>query len=551
MVSVPELFITLPDGRQRTCALADRPLTLGRGAASELCFPEDGGLSRQHLVFEPVRGGWTVRDLGSKNGTQINGERLTGPHTLQPGDRLTASRLSIVFGRPASGAPPSPHTVVFDAAGLEQAPVATSLHEVLSLGKRREPTVPVSGPQWASPVEALTRAGRELALRRPLEDLFEVLLQLSLEAVSAERGVLMTLESGNLVARASRGGEFRISSAVRDRVLSEKASLLVRNAKEDSLFQQRHSIVVEGIQSFMAVPLQTDERVIGLIYVDAHHFFRTFTPEDLSLLTVMANIAAIRIERERLALIEETERLHAAELRQAAEIQSRHLPASAPEIPNLDLAGHHVPSRTVGGDYYDFLRFSDGRVVPLVADVAGKGMPASLLMMSLQARVQVLAETAADVGNFVTRLNRSLATTCPDNKFVTFFACAIDPASGVMAYVNAGHNPPLLVRASGEIQTLSAGGPVLGLLPKISYQEAGERLCAGDTLVLYSDGITEAENAANEEFGEERLAELVRRVRSQPAQTVLHAITQAVSDWVGAAGAGDDCTVVVVTRTGG
>ena len=147
----------------------------------------------------------------------------------------------------------------------------------------------------------------------------------------------------------------------------------------------------------IAVPLQTNDRVIGLIYVDSPHLIREFSREDLNLLTVMANVAAIRIEHARLNEIEEAERAMAKDMQQAALIQKALLPSKAPVVAGLDIAGKTTACRTVGGDYYDFLPFPDGRVAMLVGDVAGKGMPASLLMSSLQARVQVLFEEADDL----------------------------------------------------------------------------------------------------------------------------------------------------------
>jgi serine phosphatase RsbU (regulator of sigma subunit) len=244
-----------------------------------------------------------------------------------------------------------------------------------------------------------------------------MLLNLAMEAVDADRGVLMTLEDGHLVALASSGGEFRISSAVRDRVILEPASLLVRNVLEDEELQRRQSIVMQGVLSLIAAPLQADERVIGLIYVDCSRIARSFSEDDLNLLTVFANIAAIRIEHERLAAIEEAEHRLRAEIAQAAQIQRQHLPAEPPAVVGIELSGRNTPCLTVGGDYFDYLRFSDGRLGVVIADVAGKGLPASLLMMGLQARVQALAESSASLATFVGWLNRSLAISCPTNRF--------------------------------------------------------------------------------------------------------------------------------------
>ncbi len=545
-----ELLITRPDGAARRVPLECQPVTVGRSSASDLCYPDDAGLSRRHLVVEPEADGWVARDLGSKNGTLINGARLTDGHHLSPGDRITAGHLVLEFSSTTS----SPETVIFVEGPPSESPASstlvTSLEGVLGAqaghpdGEAAPPAI-----EGAAPMRALIRAGRELAGHRPLAELFEVIMDLSLEAVTASRGVLMTLECGDLVVRAARGEGFRISTAVRDKVLSERASLLVRDAQLEADFRERQSIVEQRVRSMIAVPLQTNDRVIGLIYVDAPNYVRDFSRDDLNLLTVMANVAAIRLEHARLAEIEQAERILERDLEQAAEIQRRLLPESAPIVPGADLAGFNTPCRTVGGDYFDFLPYPDGRVAVVVGDVAGKGMPAALLMSCLQARVQALAEEPVTVAGLVTRLNRSIAARCPSNKFITFFAAVLDPESGELAFCNAGHNPPLVVRRDGTFEKLEGGGIVLGILPSAVYAEKRRHLGSGDVLVLYSDGVTEATPAGSEdEFGEDRLAEVVAAHRGGTAKAILEAIRQAVTGWMAGAPAADDITLLVAKR---
>jgi len=397
-------------------------------------------------------------------------------------------------------------------------------------------------------MQALIRAGRELAGHRPLNELFEVIMDLSMEAVMAGRGVLMTLEGEQLVVRAARGAGFKISGTVRDRVLKEKSSLLVRDAQRDQALKAQMSIVQQKVRSMIAVPLQTNDRVIGLIYMDSPDMIREFTREDLGLLTVMANVAAIRIEHARLNEIELAERAMAKELEQAALIQRGLLPSASPRIAGLDIAGKTSSCRTVGGDYYDYLSFPDGRVAMLVGDVAGKGMPASLLMSSLQARVMVLFENGDDLAQKITRLNKSTCASCPDNRFITFFMTVADPATGELVYTNAGHNPPLLVRAAGGVEQLQGGGMILGILPMATYQESRINMGPGDILVLYSDGVTEAVNPKDEDFGEQRLGELVASLKDRPAIEIVNAIHAGVAVFTEGAPPADDITVVIARR---
>jgi serine phosphatase RsbU (regulator of sigma subunit) len=426
----------------------------------------------------------------------------------------------------------------------------TLLHKILGeeqlstrVGPRR------SG--WTSPVTALIRAGRELSVPRPLGELFEIILDLATEAVGADRGVLMTIEDGRLVVKAKRGNEFQLSQNVQARVLEERVSLIVRDTRVEGEWQARQSIISQGIRSLMAAPLQTDERVIGLLYLDSPGWARQFTSQDLELLTVMANIAAMRIERERLAEVERANQWMESELRQAAEIQQQCLPATPPRVPGLDLAGYTLPCRTVGGDYFDYFPLPDGRLCVVVADVSGKGMPASLLMMNLQARAQILAQEQLDPAVMMERLNRSLIGICPSNRFVTAFLCVVDPRSGYTSYCNGGHERALLIRADGRVEELGVGGPVVGLLTGIGYELGECMLQPGDSLVLFSDGATEARNPRGEEFGSQRIAAACTEAAGVDAQTQLGHVNAAILRWLAGQPAHDDLTVVTVVKKAG
>jgi len=547
------LTVSAPDGSTRQVKMESKTFTLGRGAANELSYPEDIGLSRQHLAMEWEGDRLSVRDLGSKNGTSVNGVRIADKYFLRSGDKVTASRVTILYGSPT---PALDKTVIFEPSettqkfGLSTGTVAVSLKELLRQGPINDPKSPSSGINvLATPVQALVRAGRELTMRRPLPELFKVILDLGMEAVRADRGVLLTLEGDQLVVQASSAGEFRISTAVRDRVMEERTSLLIQSVMDDAVLQQRQSIAFSGVQSLMAVPLQTDERVIGLLYVDSVQMSYPFSGDDLNLLTVLANVAAIRIERERFALIEEAERIHNLELLQAADIQQHHLPEQAPAVEGLEVAGHNAACHTVGGDYYDFLRYPDGKLGLIVADVAGKGLPAALLMMKLQAHTQSLSEFGPSPHELAMRLNRSLVATCPRNRFITAAIVTIDPATGELVSTNAGHNRPMVIRTDGVIEQLSEGGPVLGLIPNLSYAEERMQLEKGDLLVLFSDGISEAENPQGEEFGGPQFEQLLVAEREKPLREIIARVNHAVERWTAGAPASDDRTLVVARRT--
>jgi len=547
-MTVRELIIRNIDGKNINVPLDRDRITLGRSSANELCYPDDAGLSRQHLALTRHGDQWQVEDLGSKNGTVLNGKRIDKPTPFKEGDRISAGHLTIEFAESALN---TANTVVFveqnEAFSNTSTTVVASLDAVL--GPQADDLNKTYVMQGSPQMRALIRAGRELAGHRPLAELFTVIMDLSVEAVMAGRGVLMTLEGDELQVRAARGDGFKISTTVRERVLRRKESLLVRDAQLDHALREHMSIVEQKVRSMIAVPLQTNDRVIGLIYVDSPHLIREFSREDLNLLTVMANVAAIRIEHARLNEIEEAERAMAKDMQQAAVIQQRLLPEKAPVAEGLDIAGRTKACRTVGGDYYDYLAFPDGRIGVLVGDVAGKGMPASLLMSSLQARVQVLFEDGDDLARKIGRLNKAVAANCPDNRFITFFMSVIDPKTGELVYTNAGHNPPVVVRAAGGFETLKdAGGIILGILPIAVYKEARVTLEPGDVLVLFTDGVTEAADPNDEEYGEERLAALVASMKDRPSEEIVEAIHNAVAAFTQGAPAADDITVVVARR---
>jgi serine phosphatase RsbU (regulator of sigma subunit) len=540
-----ELRIQCPDGTIKNVPLTGERLAVGRSSAVELCFPEDAGLSRQHFAFESQDGQWTVQDLGSKNGTFVNNIPLKARLILQPGDRITAGHLVIVYAPDA--ARPDDGVVVFEG-GADSPSTSTVLTNLEGALSNQTLAFDRPGPKGTAPIQALIRAAQAFSETRSLDEMFPLVLDQAIQAVNAQRGVLLFLEGEQLVAKAHKGDGFRISTAVRDRVLNDKASILVRDAQLDDAFKGRMSIVEQKVHTMMAVPLQTRDRIVGLIYVDSPFILREFTKDDLSLLTIMASQAAFRIVSALLAEAEETERILKRDLNQAADIQRRMLPDGPPRVPGADVAGFNAACRTVGGDYYDFFTYPDGKVALALGDVSGKGMPASLMMMALHARVQVLAEDPGDLGAFMMRLNKATCAKCPSNRFITFFFCVLDASTGELRYANAGHNPPIAMRASGEAQMVEGGGPVLGILSIAPYAEEHARLDPGDMLVLYSDGVTEATNPAYEEFGEDRFIEILRRHRHAPSAEIVEAVTRGLAEFCAGAPQADDITLVVARR---
>lgn len=542
-------MISQPEGASQTVELRKTTLSLGRSADNDLAYPDDPWLSRYHLCFEQRATGWFVRDCESRNGTMLNAKTLREPRRLRSGDRLHAGNLTIEV---IENTPPEKQVIAFVPderdSSTREATIVTSLDNVLRKASATEQPSKDTSFHGARVVRALIRAGQELAGHQPLEEVFSVILNLALSAVQAERGVILTLEKGELMLRASKGDGFVISTAVRDRVLSEKCSLMVTDAQSDLALREQKSIVLHRVRSMLAVPLQTREQVIGLLYVDNGAVIRPFVKEDLELLTVMANVAAIRIEHARFVQLEQAEKLMELELAQASEIQQSLLPAKAPVRDGYDVAGYNLPCRSVGGDYYDFLNYKDGRLALAVGDVSGKGLPAALLMSSLQARVHMLLETSPDPARAVTVLNRSIAERCPLGKFITFFYALLDCETGKVSYSNAGHNYPILIRADGNVEQLCRGDLILGIDPSVEYGVDETSLSRGDLLALYSDGVTEARRRTGEEFGEQGLIEFLSARRAQPCEELVKTLVQHVREWSGEPSFHDDFTVVLARR---
>jgi serine phosphatase RsbU (regulator of sigma subunit) len=288
------------------------------------------------------------------------------------------------------------------------------------------------------------------------------------------------------------------------------------------------------------------DEVIGLVYLDSLVGAHSFTEEDLAIVTHLAFVAAAKIETARLLEERMEKRRLEQDMQVAAEIQRSLLPSAPPAVEGYDICGINLPCRTVGGDYYDYC-VDEGRLLLALGDVSGKGTGAALLMTVLRAAVRGAwgDGTPADA---VQTINHTVVQNVPANKYITFFMGRLDPETGVLRYVNAGHNPPLLVRSDGSVESLHEGGMVLGLMEGVPYAEGEVALGQGDTLVVYSDGVTETWDAAEEEFGEGRLTDVIVRERTGGAAALQQAILSELESFSGGAKGTDDRTLIIIQR---
>ncbi len=295
----------------------------------------------------------------------------------------------------------------------------------------------------------------------------------------------------------------------------------------------------------LAVPLAAAERVEGLLAIGERSSGAPFTGEDREFAQALARQALAALENARLQRVREEKLRQDRELQIAREIQTSLFPPKAPEVPGFDVVAVSRPCYEVGGDSYDWIPLDRGRLALVVADVSGKGVPASLLMASVHASVRALAGTASPAV-VAERLNRFLCASTPTSRFVTLFYAELDPAARRLAYVNAGHVPPYRVARDGGVTRLVGGGPALGLLAEAPYEAGHVDLGPGDVVAVVTDGVTDAASADEQEFGDERVCEALRRPSPGGAAAVLETLVAAVDAWVGPAGCQDDLTALVV-----
>lgn len=287
--------------------------------------------------------------------------------------------------------------------------------------------------------------------------------------------------------------------------------------------------------------------VRGLLLVGGKLNNTEFTQMNEQFIESMGNIMLSALENARLFQEELQKKRLESELSLATEIQRGLLPSVLPTLQGFSCAATSIPSKQVGGDYYDFIHLADGRLLIAIADVSGKGMPASLLMANVQAALRVLAPLHMKLDELVSRINAIVYNNTSPDKFVTFFAALFDPKTSSFTYINAGHNPPFIIRADGRIEELQCGGIILGILENAPpYNTGTTTIENGDAVIMYTDGVSEAMNNNNDEFGEDTLREISLAVRHTDAHTILDTIVVHVHKHADGAPQSDDITLAII-----
>ncbi len=544
----PRLVLVEPSGARRKLEVSATPFRMGRQPGNELVL-RDSRISRQHAQIVAEGGRYLLEDSGSRHGTFVNGERVERAE-LHPND-------AIDFGIPDS------YRLIF--AGDEM-----SVDELIERVERPMPTA--SGSRELYHLGVLLEVARALHTSLSFEDVLTSVVDAAIQVTHTERGVLLLAEAGALRPAVARDAQqctlpteqLAISQSVLKQVASSRRELIVGDVESDAGLNPATSIAKLELHTVIAIPLEKRPQVtsldstvagmapelLGVLYLDSHAPSAAFSEVDRQVLRSLAGEAATVVENARLfAALRAKERLE-QQLKIASDIQQQLLPKVFPQVKHLAMTGHTVACQSVGGDCYDIITLPGNRFGFVVADVSGKGITAALLASMLQGVFSATASLALPPDEVATRVNQRLCERSAEDRYVTLFYGVLHP-DGHFEYVNAGHVPPLVKRKSGEIVALSSDNFPVGMFDSAEYGTSRIQFHAGDYVVMYSDGVTEAVNPSNELFGEERLRSSVESFSGENVQQLYDHIQKDLRTFAEHLYAqADDITLVVAQYLG-
>ena len=515
-------------------AIPSEMITLGR--ASDCTIPiKDRFLSRKHAEIVHDRGTWFVRDCGSVNGTLLNGVKIADSVPLRAGDRIALGDSEVVF-----------HS---DEAASQFVAVDSDSHATNLAIKVDEEMRGNEGSRL------LSTLALEFLADRPMSELFDFILDRVLALLHPSRAALALFgddrETFDLVKlrRQDSGdsADLTISRTLLQQVVDGRQVVSFFDTSQDEKLARAQSIIAQHIRSAVCAPLLVNDVVLGVLYLDYTSMRGAVTENDVRLVAQIARFAAVTLERTRLREEALAKAKFDEELRTAYAIQKRLLPDSVPTIEGYSFAATNRPCKTVSGDYYDIVVRPDGRIYFIVADVSGKGITAALVMSSVATAFNIFTRTDPTPADLVRELNVTLAPKTAPTKFVTLVVGVLDPKTGTVDYTNAGHVPPLVVSSKG-VEMLKSTDLVVGLMPLAKYRNQQTQLGEGDSLVLFTDGVTEAEDEKENQFSLEEVADLIKPHYKTDAANLLSIIERRVEQHIGDAPAGDDITMLAMTR---
>ncbi len=552
----PYLMLRDPEGQMTRVSLDDLPVTIGRRSTNELQIL-DPTVSRDHARINRDGNTYFVEDLGSTHGTFVNQERIDR-HNLSANDRI---RLGGAMG----------HVLTFRTGGEFTMLIGTTGKQ--SLTPDTATGVPAQRQENAQSLTALLEISKALNSSLRITDVLEKVMDAVIALTDGERCLMLLGENAEeLETAASRnleggGAKIQYSQSVVKNVFDSGEATILTDVAEDERFSAQQSIVGLNLRTIMCVPLRlshfggddehreyqtgsgsgSSSRILGALYVDRRSPTRHFGDHDLSMLDAFASHAAIAIDNARLYEEALEKRRMEEDLRVANRIQRSLLLSDFPESPWFEAHALNVPSRGVGGDYYEFFETSEDGIGFAVGDVSGKGIPAAMLMATLQAAFLAGIQLEDSLADVCTHVNNFINERTSPERYATFF-CGKLTADGTLQYVNAGHNPALLVRTDGGISQLMGGGMPLGLFPAREYEIQTIEMPPGSVLVAYSDGVTEANDPQEAEYGMDRFETTIRSVRSQSAHQINKAVFDDVELFADGTPPFDDLTLLVLKR---
>ncbi|MCS7306136.1 MAG: SpoIIE family protein phosphatase [Thermoguttaceae bacterium] len=503
----------------------ERPsAVLGRHPDCDIVLDQKA-VSRQHARILRIDGKHYIEDLRSRNGTFVNDQPVQGRRLLRDGDRVRICDMEFVFHE---GSAEEAAMAWEQEEGLQTTAMLIGEEQPLlpsSVMSRVDVSTGPSSLRLTAHPELKLRAllqisqqvGKALGLSETLAKLLETLFTIF---VQADRGVVLLLDgrTGRLVPKAFRTRQqpaeipIRISRTIVQHVLETKQAVLSADAMTDARFKLSDSIVDFRIRSVMCAPMVgSSGQALGVIQIDTQDPRYRFSEEDLELLASVACQAAVLVENAQLQEIALQERVYERELAVAHEVQLGFLPSGRPQVPGYEFFDYYMPAKQIGGDYFDYVELSGGRVALLVADVSGKGVAAALLVARLSAEMRYCLAMEPDPAQALARLNRLFCEQRWEGRFVTCVLAILDPNRHELILLNAGHLPPLCRRANGEVSTLATEITQLplGVECQTQYQKQLIALQPGDIVLCFTDGVTDAMNAGGQVYGRERLAKAV------------------------------------------
>ncbi|HZW29263.1 MAG TPA: SpoIIE family protein phosphatase [Isosphaeraceae bacterium] len=527
----------------------DREVTvIGRNPECDLVL-QPKSVSRKHAAIQRRNGGFLLKDIGSTRGTFVNGQRVTQPVVLQDGHTIQIGEVLLSF---------SSRVVQISDGDDEQSTVYAAIDVVGSSGSH----LPLVRPE--AKLRALQMISQELGGSLVLNELLERIFNSLFEIFPrAERGFVLVKEPGSedlvpevIRSRSGPLGELSISKTVLNRVLEQGQAILSKDLPKE--FPDSESVSDSRIRSLMCAPLLDQERKpVGIIQIDTRDGRGRFEQDDLDLLVAVASQIGIAVQNARLhhALLRQREMEQ--ELQFARQVMQTLLPVRPASVPGYEFWACYEPARHVGGDYYGFIPIGPAaadRDLPArrwaiaVGDVVGKGMPAALLTAKLSAEVRLFLQGDPDPAKVVGQLNDQFDARGLLDLYITFLLVVLDVQTHRLSVVNAGHPYPLIRRRDGRIEEIgeSVSGLPLAIMSGHQYETAETTLEPGETMILFSDGVTDAMNAANQRFGEARLRQALG---SAPGATAAgEAIIKAVQRHVAEQPQFDDITLVCLGR---